>query len=236
MSRAFVAGATGYTGREVVRQLAEQGIPTVAHVRPESPRLEQWRRGFAALGASVDETAWDERAMTESLRGLQPTLVFALLGTTRARGQAARRRGAAAETYESVDYGLTVLLLRSVHSSARAARFVYLSSIRAGSRSANPYLEARRRAEEEIRQSDISYVIARPSFITGPGRDETRPLERIGAAVIDGALVVAGFLGARRLRERYRSTTNVILARALVRLALDPVAANTIVESEGLRI
>ncbi|MBI4520975.1 MAG: NAD(P)H-binding protein [Gemmatimonadetes bacterium] len=236
MSRAFVAGATGYTGREVVRRLVEQGMSTVAHVRPESPRLEQWRRGFVALGASVEATAWEERAMAESLRRLQPTLIFALLGTTRARGRAARRKGGPLETYESVDYGLTMLLLRAVKSSAPAARFIYLSSIGAGSRSANPYLEARRRAEEEIRQSGVSYVIARPSFITGPGRDETRPLERIGAVVIDGALVVAGFLGARRLRERYGSTTNVILARALVRLAFDAAAVNTIVESDGLRI
>ena len=38
----FVVGATGYTGREVVRLLREKRIPTVAHVRPDSPR---YRRG-----------------------------------------------------------------------------------------------------------------------------------------------------------------------------------------------
>jgi hypothetical protein len=42
-------------------------------------------------------------------------------------------------------------------------------------------------------------------------------------------------LGAKGLRERYRSTTNAILGKALVRLAFDPDAACQIVESEGLR-
>ena len=36
MEIAFVAGATGYTGREVVRLLAERGVRTLAHVRPDS--------------------------------------------------------------------------------------------------------------------------------------------------------------------------------------------------------
>ena len=42
-SPAFVAGATGFTGREVVRLLVERGVPAVAHVRPDSPRLEEWK-------------------------------------------------------------------------------------------------------------------------------------------------------------------------------------------------
>jgi uncharacterized protein YbjT (DUF2867 family) len=88
---AFVAGATGYVGREVVRVLAqERSIPTAAHVRRDSPRLAEWRDRVAAAGASIDTTEWAEPAMTETLVRLRPTLVFALLGTTRAR-RASRR-------------------------------------------------------------------------------------------------------------------------------------------------
>ena len=47
---AFVAGATGYTGVQVVRQLAalERTPPlrVVAHVRPDSTRLAEWRTRF----------------------------------------------------------------------------------------------------------------------------------------------------------------------------------------------
>jgi hypothetical protein len=72
--------------------------------------------------------------------------------------------------------------------------------------------------------------IARPSFITGPDRDESRPLERVSAAVNDVMLATLSSPGASRLRDRYRSTDNTILAAALVRLAPDHVC-----ESEDLR-
>ena len=237
---AFVAGATGYVGREVVRVLAqERSIATVAHVRPDSSRLAEWRDRVAAAGASVDTTEWDEVAMTDTLTRLRPTMVFALLGTTRSRGRDAATRGAT-ETYETVDYGLTSLLVRAATAAARetgvAPRVVYLSSAGVSASTRNAYLAVRWRAEQELRASGLPFVIARPGIITGPDRDEARPLERAAAVVADALLAVAGALGARGLRERYRSTTNTVLAQALVRLALDPNATAALVESEALRL
>jgi uncharacterized protein YbjT (DUF2867 family) len=229
--RAFVAGATGYTGREVVRAALAAGVETIAHVRPDSGRLAQWRASFEEQGASVDTTAWELAAMRATLERLQPTLVFALLGTTRARGRHAQ--AGVEESYQTVDYGLSVLLLEA--AKACAPRFSYLSSAGVGSRARGEYLSARWRVEEAIRASGLSHVIARPSFITGPDRDETRVGERVGAAVSDAALTLMGALGGRRLRDRYRSTTNVVLARALVRLALDRDAGDGVFESEQLR-
>ena len=60
MQRAFVAGATGYTGRAVVRELTDRGLECIAHVRPDSPRLEEWRRVFTAMGATFDCTPWGD--------------------------------------------------------------------------------------------------------------------------------------------------------------------------------
>ena len=65
---AFVAGATGFVGREVVRVLCERGFTAVAHVRPESSQRDRWREQFSQLGAQVDCTAWaadDKAAMLE---------------------------------------------------------------------------------------------------------------------------------------------------------------------------
>ena len=230
---AFVAGATGYTGRAVVRELAGRGLAVVAHVRPGSARAAEWRERFAAMGARVDETPWEEPAMAATLARLRPTHVFALLGTTRARAKAESR--SAREGYEAVDYGLTALLLRAAVAAGARPRFVYLSALGAREGSRNPYLAVRGRLERELAASGLPFVIARPSFITGPDRDESRVGDRAAAAVVDALGVVAGALGARRLRDRYGSTTNVALARALVRLALDPTATATVVESEGLR-
>jgi len=234
---AFVAGATGFTGREVVRQLCERGVPTVAHVRPDSARLDDWRARFEGLGARVDSTPWTREAMAATLKALQPACVFALLGTVRARTRRARAEGRdpQSESYEAVDYGLTVILLEAARACGFSPRFVYLSAAGVKPGAGNTYYRARARAEQALAESGLAYCIARPSFISGPGRDDGRPLERAGAAVADGLLKAAGLLGARKLRARYASTTNVILARALVRMALDPHTQNRVFESEELR-
>lgn len=234
---AFVAGATGYTGREVVRELCRLGVPTVAHVRPDSPRLEDWRARFQALGARTDTTPWTGEAMAEILKALQPSCVFALLGTVRARMKLARAEGRdpERESYDAVDYGLTMILLEAARTCGSSPRFIYLSASGVKPNAAGSYYRARARAEQALAASGIPYCIARPSFITGPDRDDGRPLERAGAAVADGLLRVAGLFGARKIEARYSSTTSVVLARALVRMALDPGAQNRVYESEALR-
>lgn len=82
MTLAFVGGATGYTGREVVKLLCSQGVPTVAHVRPDSSRAGEFSKIFESMGATVDLTPWQPQAMQETFLRLKPSLVFALLGTT----------------------------------------------------------------------------------------------------------------------------------------------------------
>lgn len=238
LAGAFVAGATGYVGRALVRQLGAAGLRPVAHVRPDSPRLAEWRSRFEAFGAEVDATPWTEDALAGTLARQRPPAVFALLGTTRRRG------AVTGDTYEGVDYGLTAMLLRAVRRSADAGaplpRVVYLSALGAAAGARNPYLAVRGRLEAELAAGGVPYVVARPSFITGPDRDESRPAERVGAVVVDALVapvrLLGGLLpGGRRLADRYRSTTAAELAAALVRLAADPAAAGRVVEGDALR-
>ncbi len=231
---AFVAGATGYTGREVVRALTERGVRTVAHVRPDSSRLAEHRARFEGLGAEVDTTPWEPEAMAATLRRLGPSVVFSLLGTTRARGKEAAAAGRPEESYETVDYGLSALLLAAARAVEPRPRFVYLSAVGVTPSVKNPYLAARARMERELRESGVPFTIARPSFITGPDR-EGRPGEKIGASVADAALSLAGAIGARRLRDRYRSMTGAELAEALVRAAFDPACERRALEADALR-
>jgi uncharacterized protein YbjT (DUF2867 family) len=232
----FIAGATGYTGREVVRACARRGARTVAHVRPDSPRLDEWRARFAALGAEVDATPWEEGAMTATLARVAPTHVFALLGTTRARGRRVAREIGARDDYETVDYGLTAILLRAAAACGSRPRFVYLSAVGAREDSRNAYVRVRGRLERELHASGLPFLIVRPSFITGPDREERRPLERAAATIADGVLAIAGALGARSLRARYRSMTGVQLAERMVVLALESRTESQVVEGEGLRV
>lgn len=233
--RAFVAGATGYVGREVVSALRAAGVETWAHVRPDSSRLHEWRDRFGALGAHVDVTAWEVSAMHDRLVALSPTLVFALLGTTKARATAAVRAGAPPADYEAVDYGLSAILLRAASAVRPAPRFVYLSSLGVRDGTRNPYLAVRARLERELRAAPVHYIVARPAFITGDDRDESRPVERWSARAGDAVLGLVGRLGGRALEQRWASITGASLARGLVRLALDPTAVNLEVYSDRLR-
>jgi uncharacterized protein YbjT (DUF2867 family) len=231
---AFVSGATGLTGREVVRVLSARGIQTLAHVRPDSARLGEWRQRFEQVGARTDTTPWQDSTLADRLTQLQPDLVFGLLGTTRARGNQSERATGQRDTYESVDYGLTAMLLRATVAGCPGARFVYLSALGVSGDASGGYYGARFRIEQELKASGVPFTIARPSFILGE-RDESRPGERIGSTVADAALGVAAAFGARRLRARYQSIQAPDLAEALVRLALDPAAQGRTVHAEDLR-
>ena len=235
---AFVAGATGLTGGAVVRHLVARGARAIAHVRPDSSRLDAHRARFEDLGAEVDTTPWDEAAMTARLRELAPDAVFALLGTTRKRKRRVAKEGGDAEanSYEAVDYGLTALLRRACEASGTRPRFVYVSMVGLDpdEDSRNAYTQARVRIERELRDGDLPYTVLRPAIIHGD-RGETRPGEAIAAAVADGALAVVGALGAKKTAARYRSITGDQLGAACVRLAFDPDAVCRVYEPDSLR-
>lgn len=230
----FVAGATGYTGREVVRECRARGLETVAHVRPDSRSLADWRARFEQLGARVDTTAWQLDAMIATLQALQPKQVYSLLGTTRKRGKI-DTGSVVPETYEAVDYGLSVMLLEAAVACGSKPRFVYLSAMGAGGRPMNAYMDVRKRVEAAIHGSELPYLVARPGFITGEDRDEWRPGERIAARISDGALSLLGALGAKQLATRYTSMTGAELARALVELASASASASEVAEVEQLK-
>lgn len=234
--RAFVAGATGLTGRFVVETLRARGISTFAHVRPDSPRLFEWRKRFEALGAEVDASPWHDGAITAALATHEPTLVFGLLGTTQARISRVAKAGgdASKETYDVVDVGMTEMLIRASEALEPRPRFVYLSSVGAGDGARGAYLQARTRVEATLTKSGVPYVIARPSFIVGD-RDDDRPAEKIGTPIANAVLGAVGFLGARKTADRYRSIRGEDLARALVETALDPRSANRVLEADALQ-
>jgi len=171
--------------------------------------------------------------MAQTLQTLAPTVVFAVLGTTRKR--AAREQMAAREAYERIDFGLTAMLLTASERCGSSPRFVYVSAAGLSPTTSNPYMQVRVRVEALLAEGSLPFLVGRPSFIVGD-RDEARPAERWGARIADGALGVAGVLGAKRAAARYRSTTNETLGEALVTLALDPnTPARHTAESEDLR-
>lgn len=215
----------------MVEALRARGVRTIAHVRPESSALAGWRERFHGLGAEVDETPWEARAIAATLRQSRPDLVFALLGTTRAR---AGREGLRSP-YEAIDYGLSAQLLQGAIAARSAPRFIYLSAMGADEDARSAYLAVRGRLERELQESELPYLIARPAFVTGSDREERRPMERVGAVVSDALLAVVARLGGARLRAQFASLTGAQLARGLVTLALDAPKGRAEVDAAALR-
>jgi uncharacterized protein YbjT (DUF2867 family) len=228
--KSFVLGATGFVGREVVRQLCARGARVIAHVRPDSSRLDEWRAKLGELGAEVDATAWDVPALAARWRTLVPTHVYILIGTTRGKAKADKVAG---DIYQAIDLGLTKIAVEAARASEVKPRVVYLSAIGADASARGAYMRARGQAEEVVKGAGLPWVIARPSFITGE-RDEGRIGERTAAIVGDGLLAVAGVFGGKRLRARYRSTTPDVLAAALIRIG-EAEESGRVVEGAELR-
>jgi len=227
---AFVLGATGFVGREVVRQLCIRGTTTVAHVRPDSGRLEDWRRTFGELGAEVDTSPWDAVQLAAALRAKRPAQLYILIGTTRSKAKSDQVEG---DIYEQVDLKLTQLAALAARASEASPRLVYLSSVGADASARSAYLRARGRAEAVVQGAGLPWVIARPSLITGE-REDGRLGERSAAVLGDGLLAIASVLGGRSLRSKYRSTTPDILASALIRIGEAP-AHDRVVDGADLR-
>jgi uncharacterized protein YbjT (DUF2867 family) len=210
---AFVAGATGYTGRAVVAVCLAQGIITHAHVRPDSADLPGWQQRFGAMGAHVDTTPWDTQAMAQRLQAVNPTLVFALLGTTRKRA----KQENIPKPYETVDCDLTIRLIEACRSVQPPPRLIYLSAMGVRDTS-NAYLQARWKVEQHLRQGKLPYTIARPGLIAGD-RSEQRPGEQAAHSLTLGATRLLDTVGAHRWADMVRPLTGSQLARALVHLA-----------------
>lgn len=207
---AFVAGATGYTGSNIVPLLVEQGWVVYAHVRPDSPALADWQARFEAIGAVVDTTPWDEAAMADRFEAILPTAIFALLGTTKKRAK--NTTSAINDTYEAVDYGLTALLRRAAEARSPDARFVYLSAYGVQPNSKSPYNQARAKLETELRAGKLDYVVIRPAIIAGE-REESRPLESMGAAAVAGVVGAMRLFGAKKPAGDLRTRSGKELAQ-----------------------
>lgn len=235
MPTLFIAGATGYTGRALVSVARAAGHEVIAHIRPGSASGDACVPIFEAAGAIVDRTPWQNEALSQTLQRVQPTHVFSLLGTTRARGRAAARSGGPAETYQTVDRDLSLLLLHAAEDCSSRPRFVYLSSLGADKPRGNAYLQARAEVEAALRAGGLPWTIARPSLITGPDRPEERLGEQVGAVAAKVGLGLVAALGGKGLRDRYDAMDAQTLAAGLLAGALDPGGAGRVLDAAELR-
>ena len=159
MPTAFVAGATGYTGRALMRAIRtrEDGVEAAA------------ARAHGRQARRRDAVVCDPRdvaALTAGMRGCDA--VVQLIGTVKARF--------AEGDYDDIDYGTTVALGEAA-KAAGVPRLLLLSSVGAGSPRGR-YLAVKRKTEEWVERSGLEYTIVRPSVIVGEGRRGAQVLGR----------------------------------------------------------
>ena len=165
MQRAFVTGATGFVGRNLIRALLANGFLVRCLVRPGSERDLQ---GFESIDRVPGDVLRPE-GLVASVEGC--AAVIHLVGIIRERPM----RGV---TFERLHTQATANML-DVARRAGAKRFLQMSALgtRPGARSR--YHATKWQAEEAVRASGLDWTIFRPSIIFGPGDEFVSMLARM---------------------------------------------------------
>jgi NADH dehydrogenase len=200
--RVFVAGGTGFVGRELVRQLVGAGHTVRCLVRSGSEGKLEVREGVEIhLG---DATRPD--TLEKSLQGCGA--LVNLVGIIREYPG----RGI---TFERLHPGATANLVAAAQTQG-VKRFLQMSANGTRDQATAPYHQTKWQAEETVRGSTLDWTIFRPSLIFGPGDEFVTMLAAlirklpVVPVIGDGryrmspvavADVAAGFVGALKRPE-----------------------------------
>ena len=165
--KVLVAGARGKTASSLVRMLVEAGHEVRGLVRTEEQLPEVEADGAEPVLCDL-ETETAEGGVGEAVEGCD-AIVFA----------AGAGPGSGAARKETMDFGGAAKLVEAAEERG-VRRYLMLSSMgagdpEAGSGAMRPYLRAKARADERLRDSGLDYTIVRPGSLTdeeGNGRIE----------------------------------------------------------------
>jgi NADH dehydrogenase len=151
----LVTGATGFVGREIVRQLHAEGRHLRLLVR--DPESESVHEAVSSYGAEIHVgNVLDPASLEGAVRGMHA--VIHLIGIIR-------------EFRESIFASVHTTGTENLIAAAQQAgvgRFIHMSALGTRQDAVSRYHQSKWAAEEVVRQSDIDYTIFRPSLIYGP--------------------------------------------------------------------
>jgi uncharacterized protein YbjT (DUF2867 family) len=189
MQRVLVAGATGYLGGFVVRELANRGSAVRALVRSEA--------GAESIRGIADEIVEGEVTKPETIAGLCDGIevVFSSIGITRQKDGL---------TFEDVDYrGNKNLLDEALRAGVR--KFVYVSVLNGPELRHLDIVAAHEAFVDDLKASRIDHAVLRPTgyfsdmgellemakrgrvWLIGSGANRVNPIhgEDLAAACVD---------------------------------------------------
>lgn len=153
--RVLVTGATGFVGREIVRQLHQQRQSIRILARDlASPRVQE---ALSRWGAEVHPgNILEPAALDGALSGVES--VIHLVGIISEVGES---------TFENVHAQGTQNMVTAAQQ-AGVRRFVHMSALGTRPNAAARYHQSKWAAEELVRHSGLEFTIFRPSLIYGP--------------------------------------------------------------------
>jgi len=164
----MVTGATGFVGRQVVRELLARGVRPVCVVRSPGKLFAQHRQvdpeRLTAIVGSLDHAPALQQAADLSQAAIH---LVGIIIERRLQGQ----------TF----YGVHVRGTRRVVDAVRQAsikRYVHMSALGTRPDAVSAYHRTKGVAEEYVRQSDLAWTIFRPSLIHGPDGEFMRLIRR----------------------------------------------------------
>jgi len=161
----LVAGGTGFVGSGIVRELARRGKPVAVLTRNAAkaatrfPHIEvEYREGDVRYPASL----------AAAVQGAEVVIGCVQFPNSPIENP---RRG---HTFEETDAAGTERLVEAA-KAAGVQRYIYVSGAGAAADANYHWFRAKWRAETAVRDSGMTYVIFRPSWVYGP---EDRSLNR----------------------------------------------------------
>jgi uncharacterized protein YbjT (DUF2867 family) len=214
MTTVTVFGGAGFLGRRLVRRLTEAGaVVRVAVRHPDRARIILSASGLdriTVLRADVRDPA----SVATAIAGAD-TVVNAVSAYVEKGGV----------TFEAVHEDGAMIVARAA-AAAGIARLVLISGIGSDPDSRSPYIRARGRGEEIVRQLFPGATIVRPAVMFGPG-------DALFSTLADLArrFPILPLIGGGRTRLQPAYVQDV--AEAIARIVADPATAGRTYELGG---
>lgn len=154
----LVTGGTGLVGAAVVKELARRGKPVAVMTRDASGIAERFP-GLDIESRQGDVS--DPASLTEAFAGAETVINSVQFPNSPIEN---KRKG---WTFEQIDYQGTVNQVAAA-KAAGVSRLIYVSGVGAGPDAEAHWFVSKWKAEEAVRNSGITHVIIRPTWVYGP--------------------------------------------------------------------
>ncbi len=154
----LVTGGTGLVGAAVAKELARRGKPVAVMTRDAGGIAERFP-GLDIEARQGDVT--DPASLTEAFAGAETVINSVQFPNSPIEN---KRKG---WTFEQIDYQGTVNQVAAA-KAAGVSRLIYVSGVGAAADAEAHWFVSKWKAEEAVRNSGITHVIIRPTWVYGP--------------------------------------------------------------------